>query len=104
MYQHTVLTAADVRRLATHAKEAGLNENRQLSAFTLKRLDPNGFSIMSIRIPFHNVDHDNGPVHHRVQAFLKLRESAEPAEVLMDVLADDWDQLPEARAEGGMTP
>lgn len=99
MFSHTVLTAGDVRRVARHAKAAELNQ--QPTELTLKRLDPNGFSIMSIAIPFHNIDH-GGPVHHRVQAYLRLRGTREPAEILMDVLAADWDKLPEARAEGAV--
>jgi len=93
MHNHTVLTASDVRRIARNAKAADLNQ--QLSDLALKRLDPNGFSIMSITIPFHEVDH-GGPVHHRVNAFLKLRDTTEPGEVLIDVLVDDWNKLPEA--------
>jgi hypothetical protein len=93
MHSHTVLTASDVRRIARHAQAADLNQ--QLSAFTLKRLDPNGFSIMSIAMPFHEVDH-GGPVHHRVNAFLKMRDTLEPGEMLIDVLVEDWNKLPEA--------
>lgn len=98
MYSHTVLTAADVRLIARHARAAGLNQ--QVTATAVKRLDPDGFSIMSIVIPFHHGGY--GLAHHRVRAWLKMTGTREPAEVLMDVLKDDWDKLPEARAEGGM--
>ena len=93
MYSHTVLTAADVRRIARHAKAADLN--RQITAKAVSELDPNRFSVMSIAVPFHNIDHP-GPAHHRVNAFLAVRGQDEPAEVEMDVLSDDWDRLPEA--------
>jgi hypothetical protein len=96
MFSNTVLTAADVRRLAKHADTAGLNQ--QLSPAALKRLDPDGFSIMTIAYPFHNIDHA-GPVHHRVNAFLAVRGQNEPVVALIDVLADDWEKLPEAGGE-----
>ena len=95
MYSHTVLTAADVRRIARHAQAAELN--RQITAQAVWELDPNRFSIMAIAVPFHNIDHA-GPVHHRVNAFLAVRGQEDPAEVEMDVLAADWDRLPEAVA------
>jgi hypothetical protein len=92
MHDNTVLTAADVRRIVRHAKAAGLNQ--QLSNELAIKLDPDGFSIMSIADPHH--DPGNGSAHHRVNAFFKVRGQAAAEEVLMDVLASDWDKLPEA--------
>lgn len=93
MFSHTVLLPADVRRIAKNAEAAGLNQ--QVTSLAVRKLDPDGFSIMSIEIPFHN-DED----HHRVTAFLRIKDQQEPAVVLMDVLADDWDKLPEAVTPG----
>lgn len=92
MHSHTVLTAVDVRRIARHARTADLN--RLISENTLKDLDPDGFSIMAMMLPFHNIDH-GGPAHHRVQVFLKMRGTMEPCEGFADVLVTDWDKLPE---------
>jgi hypothetical protein len=95
MFSNTVLAADDVRRLARHARDAGLNQ--QISEFAVKRLDPQRFNLMTIAIPFHNIDHGE-PAHHRVDAYLAVRGQQEPMTVPMDVLADDWDTLPEAKS------
>lgn len=98
LHNNTVLTAADVRRIIKHAKAAGLN--RHLSELAVQRLnlDPDGFSIMSIVVPYR--DYQQEPAYHRVNAFLAVREQTTPEEIPMDVLAEDWDALPEAANPG----
>lgn len=102
LHKSTVLTAADVRRVIKHAKASGLN--RHLSDLAIRRLNlnPDGLSILSIAIPYH--DYRHGPDHHRVNAFLAVRDQQAPEEVPMDVLAEDWDALPEAGSNGKMLP
>jgi hypothetical protein len=97
MHHSTVLTAADVRRLAKHAESAQLN--RQITARAVSDLDPDRFSVMTISVPFHGIDSD-GPIHHRVHAFLAIRGQKEPVELSMDVLADDWVKLRESPDDG----
>lgn len=99
LHKSTVLTAADVRRIIKHAKAVGLNQH--LSELEVRGLNPNGLSILSIMTPYHQYRH--GPDHHRVNAFLSVRTQKAPEEVAMDVLAEDWDELPAEAVIPGKT-
>lgn len=98
LHNSTVLTAADVRRIIKHAKASGMN--RHLSELAVQRLNlnPDGLSILSIVIPYH--EYRRGPDHHRVNAFLAVRGQETPDEIPLDVLAQDWDELPETAGPG----
>lgn len=98
LHNSTVLTAGDVRRIIKHAKAAGLN--RHLSELAVRRLNlnPDGLSILSVVIPYH--EYRRGPEHHRVNAFLAVRGQEAPEEIPLDVLAQDWDELPETAGSG----
>lgn len=99
LHNSTVLTAGDVRRIIKHAKASGLN--RHLSELAVRRLNlnPDGLSILSVVIPYH--EYRRGPEHHRVNAFLAVRGQEAPEEIPLDVLAEDWDELPETQGMSG---
>lgn len=93
-HSNSVLKPYEVRRLARNARKHELN--RQVSEEVLKNLDPDGFSIYSMIIPFHDRGIVGDIPHHRVRAQYKMKGTVQPIETFVDVLSTDWDKLTEA--------
>lgn len=82
-------------RLDLRARQDGLN--RSLPPSLRERLDPNGYHVLSVALAFHNgVDATPYP-HHRVTALLKVADTWEPQEALLDVATTELERLPLGR-------
>lgn len=82
-------------RLDLRARQDGLN--RLLTPYVRERLDPDGFHVLSVALPFHNGVEASPYPHHRVSLLLKLRDSRDPVDGMLDLAATEWPRLPLAR-------
>lgn len=67
--------------------------NRQLSAKALDEIDPDGYSILTMLLFDHDRGRSGDPMHHRVQAYLKMKNQADPFMAIIDVTHKDWEDL-----------
>ena len=70
--------------------------NRQLDADQIKALDLDGLHLVSVLLPFHNMDYTAVP-HHRCTLYIKVTGSTEPLDgLILDVAVSDFDRLMDA--------
>lgn len=83
---------ADLVQLYVTAKNLDLN--RKLPDSTAANLDPNGIHVLTTVLLDHRANPARGlPLHHRVYGVVKMRDSARPFFVFMDVTAEHWEKL-----------
>ena len=66
--------------------------NRLVPQSVLDELDENGLSVLQVRMAFHNGEYAEHP-HHRCDALIKVKGTMEPHRLLMDIHADDWNNM-----------
>jgi hypothetical protein len=76
------------------AYESSRNKfNRTVDTGWLKtNLDPNGISLITIMLAFHNMDFA-GIQHHRCKVLAKLNYKTEPVEFYLDIAHDSYQKL-----------
>jgi hypothetical protein len=89
-----VCNTKDLVNLCRRASRNGFN--RQLDEAFIKGVDPQGLHLVTVALPFHNMDSAVIP-HHRCTLYLKVKGSTEPLEgLLLDVAVKDFDSLQDA--------
>lgn len=83
-----VCTTKTLRVLAQHGKALGFNRQIEVP----DDIDPDGAHLLSMRLFGHNADAAT-EFHHRVEFYLKRKDSMEPLVGLMDISDDDWNDL-----------
>jgi hypothetical protein len=68
--------------------ELDLNRQADLDAVK-KRIDPDGFHVLRMLLPFHSAYRDL-PHHHRVEVYMKVTGSMEPAVFMLDITDTHW--------------
>lgn len=92
LWENRVAGTADLMQLYVTAKNLGLNRN--LSDDVAATLDPNGNHVFTVVLLDHRAHPLRGlPLHHRVYAVMKLRDSTQPFREIMDVTAEHWEKL-----------
>jgi len=91
------LKACNTEDLLTLCHRAIRNRfNRQLNVADIRTVDPDGIHLVSVALPFHNLDNAAIP-HHRCTLYLKVKGSTEPLEgMLLDVAVKDFERLLDA--------
>lgn len=89
-----VLIPADVRQVARHGTQHDLN--RQIPQEVLRDLDPAGYNVLKLILPYHERGIIDDPAHHRVLALFKVNGEYDPVEMYVDVLTSDWETFQEA--------
>lgn len=70
--------------------------NRQVDVDQIKALDLDGLHLVSVLLPFHNLDHA-AVAHHRCMLYIKVQGSNEPLDgLILDVAVSDFDRLTDA--------
>ena len=71
--------------------------NRQVDA-TLVRgtADPEGTHLLAVVLPFHNGMRAKQGPHHRMNVFMKTKNSMEPTTFFLDVMENQYNLLREA--------
>jgi len=82
--------AGELIKIAKRSYECEFN--RLVPMSVLDKLDENGLSVLQVSLAFHNGEYAEHP-HHRCDALLKLEGTNEPYRLLMDIHADDWDNI-----------
>lgn len=86
-----VLGTPQLLALIKEGNDLGLN--RQLDYYTVERdADPEGIHVLGMVLPFHQA-YDAFPPHHRVQVYIKVKDSMEPVVAYLDVTDEKWDRL-----------
>jgi hypothetical protein len=92
-----VLTTPQLKDINEDAKQQDFN--RILAdEFVNEKLDPEGFHVAKVVVPFHERHHFDGEpvddvVHHRLVLLCKTNGTDEPETAFVDVSADEWDAL-----------
>jgi hypothetical protein len=86
------VTADDIRHAAARAKK--LNYNRQLPPDVLANLDPDGYGIAWVLMLHEHAQGVEVAPHYRCRVMLKMQNTMEPVEGLMDVPMDIFDGWP----------
>ena len=67
-----------------------LDLNRQANIDEVKKsIDPDGQHVLLMLLPFHSSFRDL-PDHHRVEVYMKVVDSMEPAVFVLDVVNSRW--------------
>lgn len=74
-------------------KAETLDLNRKAPVGFADQLDPERFHIGTIQLWGHNMDQDRELVH-RIFFWCALRGREDPAELMVDMLAEDWEKIP----------
>jgi hypothetical protein len=69
------------------------NLNRTLPESVTLGLDPTGFHVLRLVLPFHNGVEARPFPHHRVEALLKMSGEDEPTFTFLDLAVTRWEAL-----------
>lgn len=94
MSDHRVADYAEIRAIYEHAQDYDLN--RQIPGEVFRKLDKNGWHILTLVIFSHERGIPGDPMHHRVSALLKLKGQRDPYTMYLDVLHEDFSALKRA--------
>lgn len=86
------VNTADMLRLYDTASTLCLNRN--LEPATAQYLDPEGVHVLTLILVNHQAHASRElPLHHRTSTLLKIRDSAKPLAVFLDVTDEQWQRL-----------
>lgn len=83
-----VCTTPTLRILEANGVALGLNQRIQVP----EDIDPDGAHLLIMLLFGHNMDAGT-EMHHRVQVYMKRKDSDEAIIALMDIMDDDWQAL-----------
>jgi len=67
-----------------------LDLNRQANLENVEAsIDPEGMHVLSMLLPFHSANRPL-PDYHRVQVYMKITDSMEPAIFMLDITDTHW--------------
>lgn len=80
---------------ATIRETSDYGLNRQLDFGVIKKLDKEGFHVVSVVLPYHN-GRDQETPHHRCSVLIKFKGKDEPVEVIFDIAESTYETFTDA--------
>lgn len=75
-----------------------LDLNRVPSKEALYNLSTNGIHVLSLLLEDHKGFKNKDVIHHRASVMAKVSGTQEPIMFILDIRAEDWDNLVDAKA------
>lgn len=91
--QRKIITASQLKTAIRTGALYGFN--RQISVEAIKNIDPDGFNVVSVFLPFHN-GRDQETPHHRCSVLAKFKGKDEPVELVMDIAESEYNTFTDA--------
>lgn len=84
------------RQLKTVIKTGALyGFNRQINPDFTKQIDPEGFNVVSVILPYHN-GRDQETPHHRCTILAKVKDTDVPVELVIDIAESEYNTFTDA--------
>lgn len=74
---------------------ADIGFNRQVDVGFIKNIDPEGFHVVSVALPFHNGLGQETP-HHRCIVLVKVKQKDEAVELVFDIAESTYNTYTDA--------
>lgn len=87
-----VITTPVLKRLNT--KAIANDYNRAISDAAIRRLDPDGFHVLSVALLHEHAGGVKVDPHYRCQVLMKMKGQKDPEVVYLDVEIDTYNSLP----------
>jgi hypothetical protein len=89
-----VANTKTLNRLITTARVLDLNRVPSKDVY----LSTNGIHVLSLLLEDHKGFKNKDVIHHRVNVMAKVSGTEEPIMFILDIRAEDWDNLVDAKA------
>lgn len=91
--QRKIITASQLKTAIRTGALYGFN--RQVSVEAIKNIDPEGFNVVSVLLPYHN-GRDQETPHHRCSVLAKFKGKDEPVELIFDIAESEYNTFTDA--------
>ena len=91
--QRKIITASQLKTAIRTGALYGFN--RQANPDFLKQIDPEGFNVVSVILPYHN-GRDQQTPHHRCSILVKVKNTDEPVDLIIDIAESEYNTFTDA--------